>query len=1024
MLLKIYKFISHVKFGVILLLVYALATAIATFIENDYGTPSANWLVYKSIWFNILHFFLLVNFVLVAKNFKMYQLKKLSIFAFHAGFVIVILGAAITRFFSYEGVMHIREGEKSNSILTYNTLVEIGQTKGDNTDSKKINADFNQLSGGQFDVKTSINNQNISIKMQRFIPNASEEIIEDKSGKTIISFTLAGQNGREDVYIKEGEIKTFSGQKYNFTKKPIDQAINIVSTDSGMFFTLTDTMVIKHMSDTIIETYASNILIPVQNMKLYTWANYQMVVSKIYPFALTQVNSQKDKDLFPLDALELQIEGNNHQQIVYVYGKSTYYGQSVDVLLGDETYQVRFGADKITLPFSIQLDDFKLERYHGSMSPASYESYITLIDSINHSTEKHRIFMNNVLQFNGLRFYQSSYDSDEMGTILSVNKDYWGTMITYIGYFLLSLGMFINIFDKNSRFRFLAKQVSSIDKTVVVFLMLFAFGINNQVNAQVPIINPVHAEKFGQLQVQDQGGRIKPINTLAHETIRKLSRRSAYKDLNPNQILLSMMLEPKAWSQEPILKVKNPDLAKLLNASPEGFVTLASLFDDEMQYKLGDKVEQAYAKSPARQDQFDKAIIKLDEMVNILYMTLSGDFLNIFPLRGDSTHKWHNLNSGLKAFRGEDSTFVYNVYRMYMLDLQDGIKTGNWQKADSTLSYIKQNQDILSKPILMSPSKLKAEIFYNESAIFRHLFEFYFITGLAFLALLFAKLLFNQLRIKYLIWTFVGILSLAFLLHTFGLGLRWYISGHAPWSNGYESMIYISWATMLAGFLFSRSSTIALAATTVLSGMILLVAHLSWIDPEITNLVPVLQSYWLTIHVAVITASYGFLALGALLGFINMLILIMTNTNNKERLDIKIKQLTYINEMSLIAGLFLLSIGTFLGGVWANESWGRYWGWDSKETWALITMLIYAIILHIRFVPKMKSLFTFNLLSLLALSTVIMTYFGVNYYLSGLHSYAKGDPVPIPDFVYYTLAVIAIISAKAYYKFNNFKTRD
>ena len=330
------------------------------------------------------------------------------------------------------------------------------------------------------------------------------------------------------------------------------------------------------------------------------------------------------------------------------------------------------------------------------------------------------------------------------------------------------------------------------------------------------------------------------------------------------------------------------------------------------------------------------------------------------------------------------------------------------------MKFIKLYQEKAAADILISDSKRDAEIFYNKSAIFRHLFEFYFIAGLIFLILLFVKLLFETIRVKYLIYTFVSLIIIAFGFQTFALGLRWYISGHAPWSNGYESMIYISWASMLSGLIFARTSKIALAATTVLSGMILLVAHLSWMDPEITNLVPVLQSYWLTIHVAVITASYGFLALAALLGFINLLIMSLQNTSNKERLDIKILQLTYINEMALIAGLFLLSVGTFLGGVWANESWGRYWGWDSKETWALITMLVYAFVLHLRFIPKLKSIYIFNLLSLISYGTVLMTYFGVNYYLSGLHSYAKGDPVPIPMFVYYTLTVVFLLAVFAF----------
>ena len=229
-------------------------------------------------------------------------------------------------------------------------------------------------------------------------------------------------------------------------------------------------------------------------------------------------------------------------------------------------------------------------------------------------------------------------------------------------------------------------------------------------------------------------------------------------------------------------------------------------------------------------------------------------------------------------------------------------------------------------------------------------------------------------------------------------------------SNGYESMIFISWVTLLAGFIFSRKSAFALSATAVLAGMTLMVAHLSFMDPEITNLVPVLKSYWLTLHVSVITGSYGFLGLGAILGIITMILLSLSDKNNLKGFQIQLMNLTVINYKTLTLGFYLLTIGTFLGAVWANESWGRYWGWDPKETWSLITIIVYSFVIHSRMIPGMKDIYTFNLLSLFAFSSVLMTYFGVNYYLTGLHSYAGGDPVPVPVFVYIAVAVLVSLS--------------
>ena len=258
-----------------------------------------------------------------------------------------------------------------------------------------------------------------------------------------------------------------------------------------------------------------------------------------------------------------------------------------------------------------------------------------------------------------------------------------------------------------------------------------------------------------------------------------------------------------------------------------------------------------------------------------------------------------------------------------------------------------------------------------------------------------------------------AILFIGFAIHVLGMGIRWYIAGHAPWSNAYESIVFIAGSTVLAGIILARQSPFALAGTAILAGVTMGVAHMNFINPEITNLVPVLKSYWLMIHVATILSGDGFLGLGSILSLMVLILFIIRGKKGNENIDRSIKELTNLSEMGLIIGLFLLTIGNFLGGVWANESWGRYWGWDSKETWAAVTILIYASVLHLRFLPALKSTFAFNVASAWAYSSVLMTYFGVNYYLSGLHSYAAGDPVPIPMWVYYGIAGLIVLTVAA-----------
>jgi cytochrome c-type biogenesis protein CcsB len=262
---------------------------------------------------------------------------------------------------------------------------------------------------------------------------------------------------------------------------------------------------------------------------------------------------------------------------------------------------------------------------------------------------------------------------------------------------------------------------------------------------------------------------------------------------------------------------------------------------------------------------------------------------------------------------------------------------------------------------------------------------------------------------KFLVW---GL----FALHTSGLIMRWYISGHAPRSDAYESILYVSWATLAMGIALGRKSDLTLAATTFVTAMLLWIAHQSWVDPSVANLVPVLDSYWLMIHVAVIVGSYGPLTVGMILGIVSLVLIIMTNEKNKKKMDLNLKELTIINELSITVGLIMLTIGNFLGGQWANESWGRYWGWDPKETWALISILIYAFVIHTRLVPGLRGRWTFNFLSIVAYASIMMTYFGVNFYLVGLHSYASGSQVITPTFIYYCVIGVILLGGISFWR--------
>ena len=518
------------------------------------------------------------------------------------------------------------------------------------------------------------------------------------------------------------------------------------------------------------------------------------------------------------------------------------------------------------------------------------------------------------------------------------------------------------------------------------------------------------------LLIRDDGGRVKPLSTLSSEYIRKISRKQKLYGQSATQILIGMISNPVAWGNIPLIKVSDPKLKNVLDTK-EKLIPFIQLLEKDGSYKLNKFVEEAYNKQPQNRDKFDKDVIAIDERFNLCYLIFSGGFLRLFPLANDSNNVWHPYTKN-ELFSSNDSLFVTNIMSMYFNAIKSAKNNQDWATATDILNYIQKFQEKYGAKVIPATYKTKWEVYYNNLQLFSKLFMGYLILGLLLLGFVITQIFKERKWLDTLVTLLKWLIYGSFALHTVGLIVRGVISGHAPWSNGYESMIYIAWATLLAGVLFSRKSALTLVATTIVASLLLMVAHLNWLDPEITNLVPVLKSYWLMIHVAIITASYGFLTLGAMLGLFALWLIFIGNFSENRKLNLVCEEITIINEKSLTIGLYMLTIGTFLGGIWANESWGRYWGWDPKETWAMVSILVYAIILHLRFIPALQSRYVFSLVSVIGIWSIIMTYFGVNYYLSGLHSYAAGDPMPIPSWIYYFVTIIVLSGILAHPKLN------
>jgi cytochrome c-type biogenesis protein CcsB len=1022
----------NTRAAAVYMLLFAGSIAVATFLENDYGTASAQKLVYKSTWFEVLLWLFSLTIIANIVKFRMLQQKKWALVLFHSAIIIILIGAGITRYLGYEGIMRIREGSSSNTFISSESYLKFRVDKQDRTYGFDESVLFATLGNNNWKQKYLIDSELIDIRVTEFIPNPVQEIIESDHGNPILKIVVPGRNGREEHFLSGGEIKSLGGTLFNFQDTVISGGFNIKYENDSLWFRSDDDLTQMTMAtqtlDTIVGSSSELAWSPLAMRSLYSDGSSNFVFSEFYKKAEQITKSASSKETSEsVKAVRLNISVNGTSQDLLLYESKGFVGNPKSLSFNNFNISASYGPKEIKLPFSIKLNKFILEKYSGTNTPSSYASEVQLIDTKNNVAQDYKIYMNHILNYKGYRFFQSSFDQDEKGTYLSVNHDYWGTLITYIGYALLTLGMLLVFFSKKTRFNVLRQKLKKVREAnstyFLLFFILFSTPVlkaqgQNSNSDTIPIhINEEHAAKFSHLLVQDYQGRVKPVHTMTRELLRKITKKQSWSGMNADQVILSLFANNEHWYDVKMIKLgKHQKIHKILEVSGK-YASYSDFFDDEGSYKLQKESKEAFSTKPIDRGTFEKELLKLDEKVNIVQMMFTGSFLRLIPDDENTEKGWfandvHSNNGNLLASK---------FFGAYNQGLQSALKTGDYSVVNKLLDELGKYQLKYGGETIPSAKKVNAEVFLNNSKIFNRLSLVYLLLGLIFLFSLFLSVFKPNLELKKLYIVLISLVFVAFGFHTLGLGLRWYVSGRAPWSNGYESMIYIGWTSTLAGLIFARRSFGGIAATMVLASTILLVSTLSFLDPEITPLVPVLKSYWLTIHVSLEAGSYGFLMLGALIGIINLILMMFLRPSNKTRVKAILKEMTYISEMTLIAGLFLVSVGTYLGGVWANESWGRYWGWDAKETWALITILVYAFILHMRLIPKMNGLFTYNVATIFGLGSVIMTYYGVNYYLSGLHSYATGDPVPIPSWVYIFVACIIVISAVAYIKKKKYK---
>ena len=892
------------------LLIFAAAIGVATFVENDFGTPAAQKLIYKKWWFELLLTLFSITLLVNIFRYRFIQQRKWALLLFHFAMVIILIGAGVTRYFGFEGMMHIREGASSNQFLSAETYLNFDIEYGGRPYRVSEPVLFAGIGNNRFQESYQLDNALIEVELDRVIPNPTHSIKETEGGLPTLKVVFGSADGRREYYLQEGEQRTIGGVDFNLTPEHVHGSFQIAFENGTPVFRSDETYIQTTMATQTIDTLqATGGFRELQLRALYSNGLSGFVFGEFNQSGTRVLISEGPKITSTSQlALALKVKVNGTEANDMVYGMKGAKGQPTYFEFDDTRLAISYGSKSVFLPFQIRLREFIMERYPGTNSPASYASEVTLIDERTSVFTDFRIFMNNILNYDGYRFFQSSYDRDEKGTYLSVNHDYWGTLISYIGYALLTLGLIMTFFSRKTRFSKLVQSLKKMNQTTNAALLatgaaLFSpilSGAQTEIKPDVLVVPETHAELFSSVLVQDHHGRIKPLHTLNRELMRKVCRKEHLDGWTPDQVILSMYADRTSWLGYPLISLgKHEKIAQALGVSGKK-AAYKDFFDTDGKYKLREEMSRISNMEQAEWGVYEKQLAKVDERVNIVNMIFSGSLFNVIPIPNHPNNQW--VSESTHGHSEIDRTVANKFFSSYRRSLHDILQHGDERNASKLLTELKAYQLKIGADIVPPSGKVSAELFLNNSKIFNRLAPINALLGVGFLILLFVSVFAPKLNLK---WFFIGLMSIAiigFVFYTLALGMRWYVSGRAPWSNGYESMIYIGWTTSLAGLLLARKSAGGMAATMVLSGVVLSVAMLSFLDPEITPLVPVLKSYWLTIHVSLEAGSYGFLLLGAIIGLINLLLMATLIKRNVERVKRVVKELSFVSELILTAG--------------------------------------------------------------------------------------------------------------------------
>ena len=1056
---------------------YALSCAVATFIENDYGTIAARAIVYDSWWFALLHIYLIVALIISFIHYRSLPRKKYASALLHLSFIIIIIGAGITRYFGKEGMFIISENQKADFYYSAQNYINISaiDENWQKAQPQSVSADISVY--GTFFAKPKINKvieifgkplHIVSKDIALTPPNPQEESLKNRemlltlevtyNGDTQEITLLGGLGGSNEHKILRVEV---GGMKFGFhwgaKKVDLPFQIRLLEFEKKTYAGTENPS--SYASQIEVLDKNDKILFPFRIYMNHTldFGGYRFYQSNYYfddetnsYTSVLSVNNDPGKiptyigyALLILAGLLVLFDKNGRFRTLAKYlHNAESNAQSNEV----QSSNLSNPTSKESSPKDFVIDsnaDFKIDSHTNSKldfktdstsksttpkrgrpkkmqeNPTEKTTKLTTKKPANakkpakKSTLKSLVITLATLALISLPQY-SIADSSKAQNIQTHSSSKQATQSTSQA----AQNPHSNMQDMplpstNSLSPMLEKALN--DARISPYLLK-----DEDIQERQNLLKANAGEfqtRFGKLQVQDFAGRIKPFDTIAMEFVHKIYKKDGFSGLSNIEVLLGIIAFPNDWLRVKFIATDTPRLREILGTpKDEKYVSWLDIYDSNLgESKLHNYLAETNRIPASEHSKFDKDVIAVSERFEIFTNTQNLLTLRIFPDR--ESKRWFSPSELMVLYMqkmlNEEQSKLFEVQasmiNMLQFSVLEGTITNSWKNANIALKAIESYQESNGGSDYLSQSQVEWEVALNHYNIFEKLIFPYMILGFVGFIVVLVFIVRDRALQKWLYYGIFGALAVFVLAHSFGLILRWYVAGHAPWSDAYESMLYIAWASGIAGVVFFRRYILALCASSFLSGISLFVAHAGLMNPQITNLLPVLKSYWLNIHVSVITAGYGFLGLCFMLGVFSLVLFLLRN-ERRTNIDKAIFSVGAINEMSMILGILFLTIGNFLGAVWANESWGRYWGWDPKETWALISIGIYAIVLHLRFMGFANMPFVFASASVLAFYSILMTYFGVNHFLSGKHSYASGDPIVLQWYVYaFVLGTIALI---------------